>query len=170
LAWLSDGYPGSISDKVITEVSGFIQDCVKELLIIIADKGFDGACSLIQANKGQYMQPTKKRVGIEQLSAEDNERTSVIANARIHVERAFAALKHFHFLDNIGNLQYNLASKAVKAAAFVVNANNPPFKHSTSSTKTNLLLWVTPLIPLQRELSTSRNYLPYETQTLDSKH
>jgi hypothetical protein len=44
LAWLSDGYPGSITDPAITEVSGFIEDCVKEFLIIIWASWWSASC------------------------------------------------------------------------------------------------------------------------------
>ena len=131
LAWISVAYPGSISDKEISEVSGFLK-LVFALQMIIADKGFDGVRSMVQAMKAFFNMPTKKRNKIDQLSEEDNRKTAGIANSRIHIERYFAALKHFRYLDKIRNKQYDLANSALQAAVFITNLNNPPFRGAKS--------------------------------------
>jgi len=134
LAWISVAYPGSISDKDITEVSGFLNICVHPYQMTIADKGFEGVKNWVLALKGFFNMPPKKRIGIDQLSEEDNRVTTGIANCRIHVERFFAALKHFRFLDLFRTKQYDLATPAMKAAIFVVHFGNPPFRAAKKKT------------------------------------
>lgn len=97
VSFVSNLYAGSISDKHITTVSGFL-----ELLepgdVVMADKGFiiqdlltPLGCSLVTphflAKKGQF-------------TKQEAEQNKALSNLRVHVERANRRFKEFHFFDS----------------------------------------------------------------------
>ena len=93
LTYISNLYPGSISDKEIVQQSGFLQHFVPGDLIL-ADKGF-----LIQ-----YIVPKGVSVNISpflehgKFTESEAKLTKSIASCRIHDERANARLKDFKIL------------------------------------------------------------------------
>ena len=62
--------------------------------------------------------PPKARRGQKQFTADDNVKTSRVANLRIHVERAFARVKQFKYLSN----RVKLTSVDMTAPVFYVAA------------------------------------------------
>ena len=94
--FLSSAYGGSSSDVEITRACGFLE-CVERADVILADKAFtvEHECNLKYA---RLMHPAFAFKGQKYFSAEHAAATSRIARARIHVERAFARLGMFHYL------------------------------------------------------------------------
>ena len=88
---------GVISDKHITQTSGFLE-FLEEGDMVMADKGFliedmvkERGCTLLipnfLSNKGQF-------------SSEESSENQVIANLRVHVERAIRRIRGYHIFDN----------------------------------------------------------------------
>lgn len=95
-SFVSALYAGSISDKQITKVSGFL-DLLEPGDMVMADKGFviqdllaDKQCQLVIPN---FLSNN------EQFTAAEAEQNKIIANLRVHVERANRRFKEFHLFD-----------------------------------------------------------------------
>ena len=92
------GGGGSVSDKVITQRSGFL-DLLERDDLILADRGF-----LIEedlASHGARISIPAFTRGKTQLCALDVERTRRLARVRIHVERAMERLKNFPVISSV---------------------------------------------------------------------
>ncbi|XP_028515656.1 uncharacterized protein LOC114575292 [Exaiptasia diaphana] len=90
ISFISNAWGGRVSDKYLTENSGFL----KKLLpgdIVLADRGFDIADS-VGLCRASLKIPAFTR-GKNQLSALDVEETRKIANVRIHVERVIGLVR-----------------------------------------------------------------------------
>ena len=89
--FISDFYPGSISDKELTRCSGIL-DLLEEGDSVMADRGFDIKEDLdllgVRLNIPQFMK------GKKQLNDEELVETRRIATLRIHIERAMEQLKN----------------------------------------------------------------------------
>jgi len=96
VSFVSSLYAGSISDKHITRVCGLL-DLLEEGDVVMSDKGFliedllaDRGCTLVLpaflSNKGQF-------------SVEEAKLNKIVANLRVHVERANRRFKEFHLFD-----------------------------------------------------------------------
>jgi hypothetical protein len=96
VCFVSSLYAGSISDKHITKVSGFL-DLLEPGDLVMSDKGFlieemlaQRGCKLVMPNflsaKGQF-------------SAEEAHMNKILSNLRVHVERANRRFKEFHLFD-----------------------------------------------------------------------
>lgn len=97
VSFISRGWGGRVSDKYITEHSGFLNNIVPGDLIL-ADRGFDIRDSVgtlcAQVNIPAF---TNRR---NQLSPTDVETTRNIANVRIHVERVIGTVRQkYSFLN-----------------------------------------------------------------------
>jgi len=97
VSFVSFLYAGSISDKHITKVSGIL-DLLEEGDLVMADKGFliedllaEKRCALVIPH---FLKQNSQFTASE---AEDNK---VIANLRVHVERANRRFKEFHLFDS----------------------------------------------------------------------
>ncbi|XP_060085335.1 uncharacterized protein LOC132564721 [Ylistrum balloti] len=91
ISFISDGYGGRASDKIITNTSGFLEKLLHGD-IILADRGFDIAESIAQA--GCELKIPAFTKGKPQLSALDVENTRKLAHVRIHVERVIGLLRN----------------------------------------------------------------------------
>ena len=90
IAFVSDSWGGRVSDKYLTEHSGFL----RKLLpgdVISADRGFDIRDS-VGVMKARLNIPAFTK-GKNQLSALEIEETRTIANVRIHVERVIGNIR-----------------------------------------------------------------------------
>ena len=90
ISFISKAWGGRVSDKYLTENSGFL----RKLLpgdIVLADRGFDIADS-VGFYQARLHIPAFTR-GKKKLSAEDVEETRKIANVRIHVERVIGLVR-----------------------------------------------------------------------------
>lgn len=97
VSFVSSLYAGSISDKHITKVCGIL-DLLEPGDLVMSDKGFliedlltERQCKLVMPNflsaKGQF-------------SADEAELNKIVANLRVHVERANRRFKEFHLFDS----------------------------------------------------------------------
>jgi hypothetical protein len=97
VSFISSLYSGSISDKQITNVCGIL-DLLEPGDLVMSDKGFliedmlkEKQCKLVMPNflraKGQF-------------TADEAEVNKIIANLRVHVERANRRFKEFHLFDS----------------------------------------------------------------------
>lgn len=97
VTFVSNLYPGSVSDKHITKVSG-IMDLLEEGDEVMADKGFPIE-DLLSEKRCKLVIPhflSKKR----QFSRNETSQNENIANLRVHVERAIRRCKEYHIFDN----------------------------------------------------------------------
>lgn len=90
VSFISTGYGGRVSDKFITENSGFV-DLLKEGDVILADKGFTIQEMLGLKNVSIKTPAFKKDQ--KQLSRIQVNESREISKVRIHVERVIGALK-----------------------------------------------------------------------------
>ena len=93
---ISKLFPGSISDKVLTQKSGLLElldrgDC------IMADRGFDIQNDLKPSGVKINIPPFLK--GKQQFQPHELVESRRIASLRIHVERAMERIKNFHIFD-----------------------------------------------------------------------
>ena len=96
IGFVSELYPGSITDKEITVKSGFLA-LLEQDDEIMADKGF-----LIQdelAAVGATLIIPAFLKGKQQFSKEEGEKNKKVASLRVHVERCMERIKNWHILD-----------------------------------------------------------------------
>ena len=96
VVFVSDLYPGCISDKELTRKCGIL-DLLESGDTLMADRGFDIEGDLILRGVRLNIPPFLK--GKQQLSQSELVETRRIASLRIHVERAMERLKNFHIFD-----------------------------------------------------------------------
>ena len=96
VTFISELYPGSISDKELTRRSGLL-DLLESGDSIMADRGFDIEEDLALLGIRLNIPPFLK--GKKQLDAKELVETRRIASLRIHVERAMEQLKNFNIFD-----------------------------------------------------------------------
>ncbi len=95
IGFLSEAWGGRASDKHIVTKSGFL-DTVEPYDLYMADRGFTIADDLL-LKRAELLIPPGAR-GREQMSTADVHKTKVVANLRIHVERAIERLKRNRIL------------------------------------------------------------------------
>lgn len=130
-SFVSDLWTGNVSDRCITERSGFI-DLIEKGDDVMADRGFLIKDLLLKKgatlNMPPFTRPCKYGKG-KCLTAKEVKESKQIASLRIHVERAIQRLKSFKFLSSIipVNTLY-IANQAVKVAAIFCNLMKPLVK------------------------------------------
>ena len=101
ISFVSRAFGGRVSDKVITQRSGFLQLLERDDLVL-ADRGF-----LIEEELGAHgcklAIPAFTR-GKTQLPRPENDRSRRISQVRIHVERLMERIKNFSILSGIISL------------------------------------------------------------------
>ncbi|XP_065057293.1 uncharacterized protein LOC135685315 [Rhopilema esculentum] len=117
ITFVSDGYPGSTSDKVITDQSQVISS-LKAGDLILADKGF-----MIHdlVPKGIFLNLPPFLSGKKQFSKEEAMFCKKIASQRIHVERAIERLRNYKILNLITTNLRPWCNKLVQTCAALVN-------------------------------------------------
>ena len=88
--WVSEAFGGRISDGQIIEASEWL-DLIEELDQILADKGFNINARL--ADKFAHCEAPPKKYTSQDFTDYENASTAIIAQMRMHVERAFGRLK-----------------------------------------------------------------------------
>ena len=96
ITFVSSLFPGSISDKALTRMSGIL-DLLESGDSVMADRGFDIEEDLILRGVRLNIPPYLR--GKKQLSEKEVVVTRRIASLRIHVERAMERIKNFHIFD-----------------------------------------------------------------------
>ena len=123
VTFVSDLYPGSISDKELTRKSGLLQ-LLESNDSIMADRGFDIAEDLALIGVKLNIPPFMK--GKEQLSNSELVETRRIASLRIHVEWAMEQLKNFHIFDRALPTSFRDTANQVFFVCAVLTNFNPP--------------------------------------------
>lgn len=101
---VSDAYTGRISDVDLVKESGIVEELERKGfggkgMHVMADRGFDSTAPLLLDIGMHYVAPPSKRKGEDQFTEEDAQVTRDVANLRIHVERAIAAMKQWRIID-----------------------------------------------------------------------
>ena len=98
IIFISDLYPGSISDKELTRKSGILE-LLQRGDSVMADRGFDIQDDLTPLGVKLNMPPFLR--GKSQLDYKEMVETRRIASVRIHVERAMERIKNYHIFDKV---------------------------------------------------------------------
>ena len=120
ITYISNLYPGSISDKEIVRKSGLLNQMVTGDLIL-ADKGFliqDIVPKGVSVNIPPFLENGK-------FTPSEIKATKNIAKCRIHVERANARLKDFKILSFVPPYLRCHADKVLQLCAALVNLQFP---------------------------------------------
>ena len=96
ITFVSELFPGSISDKELTRKSGLL-DLLENGDSVMADRGFDIQDDLTPLGVKLNIPPFLK--GKKQLEENERIETRRIASLRIHVERAMERIKNLHIFD-----------------------------------------------------------------------
>lgn len=107
IIFISELFTGSISDKVITEQSGFY-----DLLASLKNHGYIIEGDAVMADKGFTIENELKKLGLalnippfsksgSQMSTADNFKTHKISKHRVHIERLIAKIKTFQIVSNV---------------------------------------------------------------------
>ena len=111
ISFISNGWGGRVSDKVIVENSGYLNNLLPGD-IVLADRGFDVADSV--AYRGATLDIPSFTRGRDQLLPADVEATRKLANVRIHVERVIGVVRQrFQILSATGVLPKELLSHKI---------------------------------------------------------
>ena len=98
VAFVSQLFSGSISDKQLTRQSGVL-DLLQSGDSVMADRGFDIQDDLTPLGVRLNIPPFLK--GKSQLDKREMIETCRIASVRIHVERAMERIKNYHIFDRV---------------------------------------------------------------------
>ena len=90
VSFVSKGYGGRVSDKIITEDSGYLRKLMPGD-VVLAGRGFNIEDSI--AYRGATLNIPAYTRGKPQLAPQDVESTRKLANVRIHVERVIGAVR-----------------------------------------------------------------------------
>jgi DDE superfamily endonuclease len=97
--FISNGYLGRISDRKITEVSGFL-DALPDGADVMADRGFKHIESLLLDKKCKLIKPPSKS-GDSKFNKSDARQTKQIASLRTNIERVIARIRHFRIVSSL---------------------------------------------------------------------
>ncbi|XP_073964658.1 uncharacterized protein [Choristoneura fumiferana] len=122
ICYISKGYGGRISDKAITECSGFV-DILPPGAVVLADRGFKGIETLLSQRHVKLLRPPSVS-SQETPTKKEVIQTKIIASLRIHVERVIRRVREFAFLKPHSVINHNhvrYADEAVIIACALVN-------------------------------------------------
>ena len=128
ITYVSNLFPGSVSDKAIVQESGILTHFVAGDLIL-ADKGFligDLVPNGVHVNIPPFLNNGK-------FTESEIKLTKSIAKCRIHVERANARLKDYRILSFIPPYLRCHADKIFQLCAALVNLQNPLIREINES-------------------------------------
>lgn len=123
VTFASSLYPGSTSDKAIVQHSGLLHE-MEAGDLILADKGFlirDLLPNGVALNVPPFL-------STPQFTPEQIRRTTLIARARIHVERAIKRMKSFKILGFIPTSLFPYSSIIFRTTAALTNLQYPLIK------------------------------------------
>ena len=123
ISFISQLYTGSISDREITERSGFLDLSFEANDSAMADKGFTIQDLLpvgVSLNIPPFLGSSAR------MPAEDVVKTQEIASLRIHVERAINKIKNFHIWDGVVPLSlFGIVNQMWTVCAHLCNVQDP---------------------------------------------
>lgn len=123
VTFVSELYPGSTSDKKITQHCGLLQK-LEAGDLVLADKGFlitDMLPQGVSLNVPPFLTTA-------QFTSEQVVRTRTIARARIHVERAIKRIKSFNILNMIPSSLIPHSSQVFQVCGALTNLQFPLIK------------------------------------------
>ena len=123
VTFVSDLYPGSISDKELTRRSGIL-DLLEEGDSVMADRGFDIKEDLALLGVRLNIPPFMR--GKKQFDETELVETRRIATLRIHVERAMEQLKNFHIFDRPLTSSFRDTANQIFFVCSVLTNFSPP--------------------------------------------
>ena len=124
ITFVSDAYPGSISDPALVEACGILK-LLNAGDNLLADKGFTIFKELNAIGAGLLM-PPKRFAGVGSFTASETLETRKSAHLRIHVERANARLRAYRYINKTVRIsQADLFGCAVKVCAGLCNLQCP---------------------------------------------
>jgi DDE superfamily endonuclease len=97
--FISKGYLGRISDKKITQVSGYL-DILPDGVDVMADRGFKNIESLLLSKKCKLIKPPSK-IGDSKFKKSEARQTKQIASLRTNIERVIARIRHFKIISSL---------------------------------------------------------------------
>ena len=115
--FVSKLYSGSISDKDIVNVSGFL-DKLQPGDAVMADKGFNIQDILARQETVLIAPPIMRK---NNVSARASTATRRVATARVHIERMIRRLKLSHFIPAVIPLSCEANTTSVTVCAILVN-------------------------------------------------
>ena len=119
--YISRAWGGRASDKYITQSSTDLLDSLNKGDVVMTDRGFDVFSTFTPL--GVNVLKGRDR---SQLKKEEGKSSEIIAEARIHVERAIRRIKTFHILDNEVRLSMaHLADQIFTVCAYLINFQSP---------------------------------------------
>ena len=128
--FVSDLWGGNASDKHIVQESGFL-NLIEKGDCVMADRGFKIEELLILKDAKLIAPPFTRKCANgkgKRLNVSEIRQTALIANLRIHVERAIQRLKTFRILQHtIPSSLSPIASKVVKVVCALCNLKGPLF-------------------------------------------
>ena len=121
ITYISKGFPGSTSDKIVTQQSNIISH-LNAGDLILADKGF-----LIHdlLPKNIFLNLPAFLCGKTQFTKEEAVFSRKIAGCRIHVERAIYRLRSYKILDYVNIPLRPFIDKITQVCAVLVNLQSP---------------------------------------------
>jgi len=123
ICYVSQAWGGRVSDRHITEYSGFL-NIIQPGDLVMADKGF--TIGDLLAKRGAFLQIPPFLPSQSQFQLESIELTRQIARVRIHVERAIGRVKQFHILDPVIPISLNSTISTIfRVCCFLCNFNQP---------------------------------------------
>ena len=127
--FISLGYGGRISDALITEVSGYL-DNLPSGCAVLADRGFKDVDVLVTKQNCAFIRPASVMEGT-QSSLDDVVLSRMIASSIIHVERAIRRIREFKLLAPAACIKSKIvpyADMAVQIACGFVNMQSSLIK------------------------------------------
>ena len=122
ISFVSDAYPGSISDPAIVRESKVLEK-LQAGNGIMADKGFTLTATDLQPRGLHFVLPPFK-TGNLPMKKNEVQQTKEIANRRIVVENAIGRMHHYDILNTVlpaSVLQSQIVSDMVKVVAILAN-------------------------------------------------
>ena len=131
ITFVSELYGGSVSDKEITRNCGIL-DLLSPGDTVMADKGFrihDILPPGVSLNIPPFL--CKDASGKKQFTVDQARKTTLIARARVHVERAIQRIKLYKILHEVSPAMRPHASVIFQTCAALVNIQSPILKFKT---------------------------------------
>jgi len=130
--FVSDGYPGKITDRQITSASGLLAG-IERGDKVMADKGFPVRI-MLNARGADLVIPTTRKKGQKKYGPDEQKYSEMVANLRIDVECAIGRIQTFSILTQRWSLlQLDLVSKVFFICAALCNYGipfrKPDFSH-----------------------------------------
>lgn len=124
--YISCGFGGRATDKIIVENSGYL-DILPNGAHVMADRGFKQISSLLARKHCELIRPPS--VGVSEISSKEEVKEGKrIAALRIHIERVIRRLREFKMLKMhscVNHKMLHLLDPMIIIACGIVNLQNP---------------------------------------------